>query len=229
MDQALGLRAQPKCCRRLVRGGFVLGTAGPGRDDSSVFPERIANGKLASQTGPATDTFPVTPFERSGLAFGCGHKRFASAILKPSGSYEGFPDALSRAIIGVCASPLFSSAYNSSPIGIRFGGRSFKRRYGKRHGTEHFSLQRALLRRGASDTTLTCFAHNGRDRLGPLSVQQGRNGQQTFLTMTRLRSEVGERSSSGGEHVREMIADLSRRENIGDVASIDRMSGDALS
>ena len=48
-------------------------------EGSSIITMRTANAKPES-------FFPVTPFERSGLHFGCGHRRFACAILQPSGS-----------------------------------------------------------------------------------------------------------------------------------------------
>ena len=62
---------------------------------------------------------PVAPFERSGLAFGFGHRRFACGNLQANGLSDQVASDRNPARFPVFATLTLSRGYNSHPIAAR--------------------------------------------------------------------------------------------------------------
>ena len=153
-------------CVRLVRCEWVHHTEETAPFDAGVLLAALPEGSsiITIRTANAKPevVLPVTPFERSGLAYGYGfgHRRFACAILQAKWIIGTIPSCTSLSNRRCQCNPsVFKCVqFKSHRDSPRWG--SFKRRYRKRPGAEHFCRQRASLRRGASDTTLTSIVHN---------------------------------------------------------------------
>ena len=129
----------------------------------------------------AASHFPVTPFERSGLAFGFVHRRFACGTLQANGRSRQSARGVDLAVVSVLESDLFPSSYNSNPIASpACGGLPSNGVIESARRVTTFR-SRSQSCRGASDATLTFIVHRLVSELSLIRTEEAPTRQLSVL------------------------------------------------